>query len=131
MAEIEHFVDPKRKQHPKFQSVAGILVNLLPAPPKGAQDQNRTPVRKTLGEAVSEGMINNETLGYFLGRIYLFMLKIGIQEDRLRFRQHGHNEMAHYASDCWDAELHMSYVRRTKKNFFLFVQTIHNSNTFQ
>jgi glycyl-tRNA synthetase (class II) len=57
-----------------------------------------------------QGVINNETLGYFVGRIYLFLRKIGIREDRLRFRQHGHNEMAHYASDCWDAEIKMSYV---------------------
>ncbi len=27
----------------------------------------------------------------------------------LRFRQHMGNEMAHYATDCWDTELHTSY----------------------
>lgn len=51
----------------------------------------------------------NETLGYFLARIQLFLLKIGILPDRLRFRQHMDNEMAHYACDCWDAELLTSY----------------------
>jgi glycyl-tRNA synthetase len=54
-------------------------------------------------------MVDNETLGYFLGRIHLFLLKIGINPARLRFRQHMGNEMAHYASDCWDAEIHTSY----------------------
>ncbi|VEL24470.1 unnamed protein product [Protopolystoma xenopodis] len=34
---------------------------------------------------------------------------VGIQADRLRFRQHMANEMAHYACDCWDAECHTSY----------------------
>ena len=39
------------------------------------------------------------------------MKKIGIDEKKLRFRQHLDTEMAHYACDCWDAECHTSYVR--------------------
>lgn len=54
-------------------------------------------------------MVDNETLGYFIARIFLFLTKIGINPDRLRFRQHMANEMAHYAADCWDAEIHTSY----------------------
>lgn len=54
-------------------------------------------------------MIDNETLGYFIARIYLFLTKIGINPARLRFRQHMANEMAHYAADCWDAEIDSSY----------------------
>lgn len=34
---------------------------------------------------------------------------IGIASERLRFRQHLPNEMAHYAEDCWDAEVECSY----------------------
>jgi glycyl-tRNA synthetase len=45
-----------------------------------------------------------------LARVNLFLIKIGIKEDRLRFRQHLRNEMAHYACDCWDAEIKTSYV---------------------
>jgi glycyl-tRNA synthetase len=39
----------------------------------------------------------------------MFLVKIGIDAERLRFRQHKATEMAHYASDCWDAEIHTSY----------------------
>lgn len=39
-----------------------------------------------------------------MARIQQFLLKIGILPNRLRFRQHMNNEMAHYAIDCWDAE---------------------------
>lgn len=49
-------------------------------------------------------------LGYFLGRIYLYLTKVGVSPDKLRFRQHMENEMAHYACDCWDAESKTSYV---------------------
>jgi glycyl-tRNA synthetase (class II) len=56
-----------------------------------------------------QGTINNETLGYFIGRTYLFLTALGIHKERLRFRQHLQNEMAHYAADCWDAEIECSY----------------------
>lgn len=44
-----------------------------------------------------------------MGRTYLFLTKIGIDPKRLRCRQHMGNEMAHYASDCWDFEIQSSY----------------------
>lgn len=56
-----------------------------------------------------QGTVNNETLGYFIGRVYLFLTCLGIDKGRLRFRQHLPNEMAHYAADCWDAEIECSY----------------------
>lgn len=54
-------------------------------------------------------MVANETLGYYMARIYQYLLKIGINPKKLRFRQHLSNEMAHYACDCWDAECLTSY----------------------
>jgi len=56
-----------------------------------------------------QGMVDNKTLGFFIARIFLFLTKIGINPARLRFRQHMSNEMAHYAADCWDAEIETSY----------------------
>ncbi|KAK6353685.1 Glycine--tRNA ligase 1, mitochondrial [Orbilia brochopaga] len=108
MAEIEHFVDPENKSHPRFPEVAdSVTLNFLP---KEVQQAGQTTViRKTIGEAVREGMVDNETLGYFLARISLFLKKLGVNEDKIRFRQHMENEMAHYASDCWDAELRTSF----------------------
>lgn len=52
--------------------------------------------------------MSNEQLGYFLVKIQNFLLQIGISQDGLRFRQHLSNEMAHYATDCWDAECLLS-----------------------
>ncbi len=107
MAEIEHYVDPLNKNHERFSEVKDVK---LPFLPKGVQQSGKTDVQiLTVGEAVSSKMVDNETLGYFLARIYLFLEKIGIDLTRVRFRQHMANEMAHYASDCWDAEIHTSY----------------------
>lgn len=37
------------------------------------------------------------------------LMSIGVKEDKIRFRQHLKDEMAHYAADCWDAEVELSY----------------------
>jgi glycyl-tRNA synthetase len=107
MAEIEHFVDPHHKLHPRFAEVKDISLRFLDRHIQ--QSGKTTVVTKTIGEAVAQGMVDNETLGYFLARIYLFLVEIGVDPEKLRFRQHMPNEMAHYAADCWDAELLTSY----------------------
>lgn len=66
-------------------------------------------------------MINNSVLGYFIGRIYLYLTKVGVAKDKLRFRQHMDNEMAHYACDCWDAETKTSYVSLVPLCFWVCV----------
>nr|XP_006012413.2 PREDICTED: glycine--tRNA ligase [Latimeria chalumnae] len=106
MAEIEHFVDPKEKVHPKFENVADLEIMLYSSK---AQTSGQSASKMRLGDAVQQGVINNSVLGYFIGRIYLFLLKVGVSADKLRFRQHMDNEMAHYACDCWDAETKTSY----------------------
>lgn len=106
MAEIEHFVNPKDKSHPSFQFVKDKELVLF-----GRIDQLGSGKTKTItvGEAVSSGLINNETLAYFMARTQLYMEKIGMDPQRLRFRQHLTTEMAHYATDCWDLEIQSSY----------------------
>ncbi|XVF08586.1 hypothetical protein REPUB_Repub07fG0016100 [Reevesia pubescens] len=106
LAEIEHFVDPDDKSHPKFSEVSNLEFLMFP---REKQVSGQPAQRIRLGQAVSEGIVNNETLGYFIGRVYLFLTYLGIDKDRLRFRQHLANEMAHYAADCWDAEIECSY----------------------
>ena len=106
MAEIEHYVDPENKDHERFDEVRNIRLRLLDRHVQSSG--NTTTVELTVGEAVDKGTIANQTLGYFMARVHLFLLKIGINPDRLRFRQHMSNEMAHYATDCWDAEIHNS-----------------------
>ncbi|KAF2012627.1 glycyl-tRNA synthetase-like protein [Aaosphaeria arxii CBS 175.79] len=108
MAEIEHFVDPSGgKKHPRFNEVKDVELELLN---REVQLSGKTHVSTTkIGDAVASGLVDNETLGYFLARIQLFLLRIGCDPKKIRFRQHMANEMAHYAADCWDAELLTSY----------------------
>ncbi|GJP39286.1 hypothetical protein CLOM_g23674 [Closterium sp. NIES-68] len=106
LAEMEHFVSPADKSHPRFSSVADLAFLLYP---RAEQLGPKHPVTMRLGAAVEKGIINNETLGYFIGRTFLFLSRLGIDPQRLRFRQHLQHEMAHYATDCWDAEIECSY----------------------
>ncbi|OAA64174.1 glycyl-tRNA synthetase [Niveomyces insectorum RCEF 264] len=104
MAEIEHFVDPEGgKKHHRFHEVEQEELVLLDRHTQLAG--KTTPRTLTIGQAVRDGIVDNETLGYFLARIHLFLEKIGVDQTKIRFRQHMANEMAHYAADCWDAEL--------------------------
>jgi len=105
-AEIEYLVPPGDKKHPKFKHVADLELMLFPQ----FEQMNAKPSRKIrLGDAVKSGMIDNETLGFFIGRTYLFLLRVGIKPKHMRFRQHLQTEMAHYACDCWDGEIEFSH----------------------
>lgn len=106
LAEIEHFVDPEDKSHPKFAKVANLEFLLFRREDQMSDGKEKKMV---IGEAVAKGIVNNETLGYFIGRVYLFLTELGIDKEKLRFRQHLANEMAHYAADCWDAEIKCSH----------------------
>lgn len=108
MAEIEHYVDPESgKKHSRFDEVKDIELSFLS---REVQASGKTDTQMTtIGKAVESRLVDNETLGYFLARIQLFLLRLGVDPSKLRFRQHMANEMAHYASDCWDAELLTSY----------------------
>lgn len=120
MAEIEHFIDPNEKSHAKFQDVTNTKMVFYSA---NNQMQNQSSTELTIGEAVQsvseifkinafrlfmslsfQGLVANETLGYFLARIHQFLVCVGVSPKYLRFRQHMSSEMAHYAVDCWDAE---------------------------
>lgn len=106
MGEIEHFVNPNDKDHPRFHTVKDLQLVLF-----GNVDQLGSGKTTTIsvGEAVATKLINNQTLAYFMARTQLFMEKIGMDTNRLRFRQHLVTEMAHYATDCWDLEIQSSY----------------------
>ena len=108
MAEIEHFVDPENKNHPKFQSVSHMKIPLFSANDQEA-GKRLASLELTIGEALAQKIVKNETLAYFLCRTYLFLTEVGIKGEAIRFRQHRSNEMAHYANDCWDAEVETSY----------------------
>ena len=100
MAELEQFVDPEGPG-PEIAPVADVRLPLYSAP---AQEAGEGVTEYTVREALDEGVIASEWIGYYLGRAKQWYDRVGLDTDRLRFRQHNNGELAHYASDCWDAE---------------------------
>jgi glycyl-tRNA synthetase len=101
MAEAEVFVDPNDKRFDKFVNVKDTVLPLLP--------KTGEEINISVEEAVEKGIIGNETLAYFVVLTYNFLTRAGLDPYRIRFRQHLDTEMAHYASECWDAEALLSY----------------------
>lgn len=103
-AEIEYYVNPNEKDTKLFYELPEINLNV-----HYLIHEEQETVKMLLTDAVNRKIIDNQTIGYFIGKTYLFLMEIGIRPDILRFRQHRKDEMAHYASDCWDAEILTSY----------------------
>jgi glycyl-tRNA synthetase len=100
-AELEQFLAPDRSA-PPLDDVADVALRLYPASEQEREDG--TYRETTVGEAVDDGTIRAPWIGYFLGVATRWYRSLGVDPDRLRFRQHLGGERAHYARDCWDAE---------------------------
>jgi len=102
MMEVELFVDPEDKNWSKFHEIENDLLTLVP-------NTGEETITVTVKESVEKGIIANRVLAYFVYTTKQLLVRLGIDPERLRFRQHLNNEMAHYAADCWDAEVLLSY----------------------
>ena len=107
-AEAEFFVHPKIKKHKKFKNVENEVIPLLPSKTQMDDSIKKEDkiINMSLKEAVNNGIIQHETIAYYIALTKKFLLDIGIDSTKLRFRQHLPDEMAHYAIDCWDAEIY-------------------------
>ncbi|HOJ95752.1 MAG TPA: glycine--tRNA ligase [Methanospirillum sp.] len=101
-AEAEIFVHPEMKDHPNFSRYANYAFPLLSSEQQLKGCEAKT---YTMQDAVAEGVIANEYVAYYLALTHELLVTIGVIPERLRFRQHLPDERAHYAEDCWDAEI--------------------------
>ncbi len=100
-AEAEIFTHPENKTHPDIGRFADTKLNLY----SEKAQETKTIEQITVREAVDKNVIAHEFLAYHLALTNHFLQRVGISPDKLRFRQHKKDEMAHYAIDCWDAEI--------------------------
>lgn len=99
MMECEAFFEDTDRPFEGFPEIQDRSAVFVP-------NTDEQPHEMTFGQAVGDGVVKNEALAYFLAKTQEFLLLAGMDPKRLRFRQHLDTEMAHYASDCWDAEFH-------------------------
>ena len=96
MAEAEVFFDPENKVHPEFDKVKNKELYLF---------DNKKEMKISLEKAVKNRVINNQALAYYMYLTQEFLLSAGVDPKKFRFRKHAADELAHYATECWDAEL--------------------------
>ena len=101
MAELEYFIDPEAELTDDLSPWDDTPLTLI--------GQDGETVDITLSQACEKQLIRHKTVAYFMGTTYDFLMAVGIDPKRVRFRQHEADEMAHYAMDCWDAEINGSY----------------------
>ena len=101
MAELEYFIDP---ENPPSVDLARRteIVTLVPDPDGPYAGETRMG----FGSALDAGIVRHSTVAWFLARTWDFLVEVGIDPAQIRFRQHASTEMAHYAADCWDCEIH-------------------------
>ena len=105
MAELEYFIDPIVKTEHNLELWNHIKIKLIPDP----LGKKSVEISSNVNEAVAKGIIRHPTVGFFMIKTFELMSELGINTELIRFRQHEGNEMAHYATDCWDLEIHGSY----------------------
>ena len=99
MAEVEVFFDPEQDDHPRFNDLKNEKIRALTKDDKEVYD--------TVESLYSSGIIKGRLLAYYIALTKRLLVDLGINEDKLRFRQHKDFELAHYAKDCWDAEVYL------------------------
>jgi len=96
-AEIEVFCNPRRLNDlAKFDSVKNTVLRIF---------DGKTIQEFTCEKAVSEGIIPNKLIAYYLALLSEFYSKTGIDMQRSRFRKLGDDEKAFYATAAFDFEV--------------------------
>ena len=101
MAELEYFIDPEIEPKHDFSQWSSIKMDLI----SDADGE----ISMSINDAIDNKIIRHATVGFFMAKTFEFLTNIGIDSSKLRFRQHESDEMAHYATDCWDVEILGSY----------------------
>ncbi|PTD93384.1 glycine--tRNA ligase [archaeon SCG-AAA382B04] len=99
--EAEVFVEPNEKNHPNFSKVEKEELRLFPIK---NQKEDKGYINISTKKAVEKNIIGSEILAYYLAFSKRILKDIGLNIQKIRFRQHLPEERAHYASDCWDIE---------------------------
>ncbi|MCD7781272.1 MAG: glycine--tRNA ligase [Methanosphaera sp.] len=102
-AEAEIFVDPSDKSHKYYENITDHILRLYS---QKEQQNNSDPLEISVSDAIDKNIVSSQMLIYQIVLAHDFLRDLGIPDDVIRFRQHLPDEMAHYAIDCWDAEVY-------------------------
>ncbi len=99
--EIEFFTHPKKVNDcPCIKEIENTKVNILTIE---NQQKNQEHKEITIKQIIDK-KIASQWHSYWLAQFYKFFLDLGIKKENLRLREHLKEELAHYASACFDIE---------------------------
>ena len=99
--EIEFFVNPNKvNECPHIKEVEKMKVQILT---QKNQEKNEEHIELSIKEII-EKKIASSWHAYWLAQFYKFFTDLGIKKENLRLREHLKDELAHYASACFDIE---------------------------
>ena len=100
--EIEYFTHPNEG---KCQLLAKALLEpqclALTAVQQGGKKSHS---KTTVGALLKQGSLKSEWVAYWLAEFLQWLQQLGLEEDRLRLRQHVPEELSHYSRETWDVE---------------------------
>ena len=99
--EIEFFVHPNKVNDcPYINEVESMKVNVI----TGENQKNGKEHTEMTIKQIIDKKIASAWHAYWLAEYYKFFIDLGIKKENLRLREHLKNELAHYASACFDIE---------------------------
>lgn len=99
-AEVEFFFNPFDKYNYEIPNeILNETCYVLSSDMQLANNSEKQILVKELTDYISDSIL----IKYIIN-IYNFAKEIGLDMNKIRFRQHKKTEMAHYAKDCWDLE---------------------------
>ena len=99
--EIEFFVHPEKiNDCPYIKEIENMKIQILTSE---NQDKDEGHAEMTIKQIIDK-KIASSWHAYWLAEYYRFFLDMGIKKENLRLREHLKDELAHYASACFDIE---------------------------
>lgn len=105
LMEFEYFTNPEKTDDcPEFDDLLNAEINIY-SRKEQEQDFSENYITMSLQEAWEKKVFKNKWQAYWLTTFNNWFVKeLGINGQKLRFRQHLESELSHYALDTWDIE---------------------------
>ncbi len=105
LMEFEYFTNPeKTNECPYFDEIANHTINVY-SRKEQTQNEGEDYRIMTVGDAWKEKIFKNKWQAYWLTVFFIwFTNNLGINSEKIRFRQHLESELSHYALDTWDLD---------------------------
>ncbi len=104
--EIEYFVHPDKLNECCLKEIENLKLNILTSEMQG---KNINKAREMTIKQIINKKLTTKWHAYWVGINYKWFLEMGIKKENLRVREHMKEELAHYASSCFDIDYNFPF----------------------